>query len=166
MNKNEFMEELKEIVEDPLFIGNSIEDLADEAAENTWSISMGQELANDFTMEELVSFFTQVQTNRKEQIVHTSDHPMIFYAWFDWQSASLRFSLMSAFQEKLPFGSKYKTVASIEPIIVEFLQFQFHDGFPFTEIHDEVPTETEEKEKVNEPFNVYVVILSNDRETL
>lgn len=166
MSKKEFMEELKEIIEDPLFIGNSIEELDDETAENTWSVSMGQELANEFTMEELVSFFTQVQTNRKKQIVGTSDHPMIFYAWFDWQSARLRFSLISAFHEKLPFGSNYKTIASMEPIIAEFLQFQFHDGFPVAEIDDEIYTETEEEEKVNEPFNVFAVVLSNDREPL
>lgn len=158
MSKKEFIEELNEIIEDPIFIGNSIEDLFSETGENTWGVSMGQELANEFTMEELVSFFTQVQTNRKEQIVQNSDHPMIFYAWFDWQAASLKFSLISAFHEKLPFGRPYKTIASIEPIIAEFLQF---DGISITEVHDEISDEMEEEEEVMEPFNVFSVVISN-----
>lgn len=166
MSKKEFIEELNEIIEDPIFIGNSIDDLFSETGENTWGVSMGQELANEITMEELVLFFTQVQTNRKEQIAQISDHPMIFYAWFDWQAASLKFSLISAFHEKLPFNSPYKTIASIEPIIAEFLQFQFHDGFLITDIQDEISAETEEEEKVNEPFNVFAVVLSNDRELM
>lgn len=151
----------KEFIEDPIFIGNSIEDLFSETGENTWSVSMGQELANEFTIEELVLFFTQVQTNRKEQLVQTSDHPMIFYAWFDWQAASLKFSLISAFHEKLPFNSPYKTIANIEPIIAEFLQFPFHDGIPITEVHDEISDEMEEEEEAMEPFNVFSVVISN-----
>lgn len=166
MSKKEFVEELNEIIEDPIFIGNSIEELFNETRENTWSVSMGQELANEFTIEEMVSFFTQVQTNRKEQIVQNSDHPMIFYAWFDWQAASLKFSLISEFHEKLPFGSPYKTIASIEPIIAEFLQFPFHDGFPVTEIHNEISDEMEEEEEVTEPFNVFSVVMLNERKSL
>lgn len=161
MSKKEFIEELNEIIEDPIFIGSSIDDLFSETGENTWGVSMGQELANEFTREELVLFFTQVQTNRKEQIVQNSDHPMIFYAWFDWQAASLKFSLISDFHEKLPFGRPYKTIASIEPIIAEFLQFPFHDGIPITEGHDEISDEREEDEEVIETFNVYSVVISN-----
>lgn len=161
MSKKDFIEELNEIIEDPIFIGNSIDDLFSETGENTWGVSMGQELANEFTIEELVLFFTQVQTNRKEQIVQTSDHPMIFYAWFDWQAASLKFSLISAFHEKLPFNSSYKTIANIEPIIAEFLQFPFHNGIPIIEVHDEISDEREEEEEVMEPFNVFSIVISN-----
>lgn len=84
MSKKEFIEEQKEIIEDPNFIGNSVDGLLSETGENTWGVSLGQELANEFTMKELILFFTQLQTNRKEQIVQKSDHHMIFYAWFDW----------------------------------------------------------------------------------
>ncbi|MGO1059177.1 hypothetical protein ACTL32_08620 [Planococcus sp. FY231025] len=161
MSKKEFIEELNEIIKDPIFIGNSIEDLFSETGENTWSVSMGQALVDEFTKEELVLFFTQVQTNRKEQIVQTSDHPIIFYAWFDWQAASLKFSLISDFHEKLPFGRPYKTIASIEPIVAEFLQFPFHEGLPITETHDEISNEMEEDEEVMEPLNVFSIVISN-----
>lgn len=131
MSKKEFIEELKEIVEDPLFIRKTIKDLQYETAENTWSVSMNQELANEFTVEELVSFFSQVKSNRKEQIVENSEHPMIFYAWFDWQSASLKFSLISAFHGTLPFSASHKMIPNIEPILAEFLRFPYHDGFSY-----------------------------------
>lgn len=158
MNKEDFLKELDEIIEDRLFIGDSIDDLDNEISQNTWSISMGKELANEFTTEDLKSFFNQVQNNRKEQILKNSDHNMIFYVWFDWQSARLRFNLISDFHKKIPFGGKYKIIENIEPIFNEFLQFPSHDGFPIVEIEEEVA-----EDEVNiEPFDVYSVIITNN----
>lgn len=158
MRKEDFLKELDEIIDDRLFIGNSIDDLNDEISQNTWSISMGQELAHEFTTEDLISFFNQVQNNRKEQIVKNSDHNMIFYVWFDWQSARLRFNLISDFHKNLPFGGKYKIIKNIEPVLNEFLQFPYHDGFPIEETEEEVA----EDEVDIEPFNVYSVIITNN----
>ena len=158
MSKEDFLKELDEIIEDRLFIGDSIDDLDNEISQNTWSISMGKELANEFTTEDLKSFFNQVQNNRKEQILKNSDHNMIFYVWFDWQSARLRFNLISDFHKKLPFGGKYKIIEHIEPILNEFLQFPYHDGFPIVEITEQVS-----EDEVNiEPFVVYSAIITNN----
>ncbi|MEI5906745.1 hypothetical protein WAK64_06695 [Bacillus spongiae] len=157
MSKEDFLKELDEIIEDRLFIGNSINDLDNEISNNTWSISMEKELANEFTTEDLKLFFNQVQNNRKEQVFKNSDHNMIFYVWFDWQSAGLRFNLISDFHKKLPFGRNYKTIDNIEPILIKFLQFPYHDGFPVEEIEGEVA----EGEINIEPFEVYSVIITN-----
>ena len=157
MSKEDFLKELDEIIEDRLYIGDSIDDLNDEVSQNTWSISMGQELANELTTEDLKLFFNQFQNNRKEQILKNSDHNMIFYVWFDWQSARLRFNLISDFHNKLPFGGKYKVIENIEPILNKFLQFPYHDGFPIVEIEEEVA-----EDDVNiELFDVYSVIITN-----
>ncbi len=162
MRKEDFLKELDEIIEDKLFIGDSMDDLDNEISQNTWSISMSQELANEFTTEDLKSFFNHVQNNRKEQILKYSDHNMIFYVWFDWLSGQLRFNLISDFHKKLPFGGKYKIIENIELILNEFLQFPYHDGLPIIEIEEEAEEdEVEEDEENFEPLNVYSVIITN-----
>lgn len=155
MSKNDFLKELDEIIGDRIFIGNSIDDLDNEISQNNWSISIEQELANEFTTEDLISFFIQVQNNRKEQIVQNSDHNMIFYVWFDCQSARLQFNFISGFHKTLPFSCKYNIIENIEPILNEFLKFSYHDGFPIVE---EV---TEDKVNIA-PLNVYSVIITNN----
>ncbi|MGE8035515.1 hypothetical protein [Lysinibacillus sp. NPDC093692] len=159
MNKEAFLKELDEIIQDELFIGNSVDDLDDETLLDNWSISMGQELVSKFTTEDLITFFHQVQNNRKEQIVNTSDHNMIFYVWFDWQSARLHFNLISDLHTKLPFGCNHKVIENIEPILNDFLQFPYHDGFPIGEKEEK---EVIENEFDIEPLKVYSIIITND----
>lgn len=159
MNKEEFLKELDEIIQDKLFIGNSVDDLDDETSQNNWSISMGQELVSKFTTEDLITFFHQVQKNRKEQIVSTSDHNMIFYVWFDWQSTRLHFNLISDLHTGLPFYSNYRVIENIESILNDFLQFPYHDGFPIRQKEDE---EVIENEFDIEPLRVYSIIITND----
>jgi hypothetical protein len=115
MNKQDFLKGLDEIIEDSMFIWNSVNDLNNEISQNTWSISMGQ-------------------------------------------SARLRFNLISDFHTQLPFGDKYKVLKNIEPILNEFLQFPYHEGFSILEIEEEVS----EDEVEIEPFNVYSVIITNN----
>ena len=158
MRKNDFLKELDEIITDRLFIGNSASDLENEIAQNGWSVSMDQELVNEFMTEDLISFFLQVQNSRKEQILKNSDHDMIFYLWFDDQSATLRFNLISDFHETLPFGCKYNEIRDMEPILNEFLQFPYHDGFPITEADEE--EFTDDKIEIM-PLNVYSTIITN-----
>ena len=154
MSKEEFLVELEDIIVDELFIGNTTKDLQDEIAHNMWRISMNQELANDFTVNDLATFFSSVLKNRKKQIVEKSTHPMIFYMWFDVMAAQLRFNLISDCHETLPFGREYKIINEMNPIISEFLQSPWHDGF----------TENEENDEACEwePLLVYSTILTNE----
>ncbi|WP_399629438.1 hypothetical protein [Sporosarcina sp. SG10008] len=98
MNKNEFFQSLEEIVVDPLFIGDSMQDLDEETANNTWSMSISKELATEIVVEDFIVFFQRVMTNRREQIRGSNNREgMLFYSWFDWQSAQIKFSLLSDF---------------------------------------------------------------------
>jgi hypothetical protein len=68
MNKKEFLKELDEIVEARMFIGNDIDDLEKEISQNTWSISMSQQLASEFRVGEIRNFICNVITDRTEQM--------------------------------------------------------------------------------------------------
>ena len=157
MKKSDFLKELDEIIFDRIFIGSSALDLENEIAQNGWSISMDQDLVNKFTTEDLISFFLQVQNSRKEQVVKTSDHDMIFYLWFDHQSAALRFNLISDFHKKLPFRCKYDIIQDMEPILDDFLQFHYHDGFPIAEADE---YEIADGEIEFTPLNVYSLTIT------
>ena len=137
MNKNEFFQSLEEIVVDPLFIGDSMQDLDEETANNTWSMSISKELATEIVVEDFIGFFQRVMTNRREQIRGSNNREgMLFYSWFDWQSAQIKFSLLSDFDTALPFGCEIEIIHKLEPIIEEFLSFPYHDGFPFEEVRE------------------------------
>lgn len=138
MVKNEFFHSLEEIVVDPLFIGESLQDLAEETTNNTWSISISKELATDIAVEDFIDFFQRVMANRCEQIRSSNNRDgMLFYIWFDWQSAQIKFNLISDYDTALPFGFEIEITNKLEPIIEEFLRFPYHYGFPFEEVRDD-----------------------------
>lgn len=148
MNKNEFFQSLEEIVVDPLFIGESLQDLAEETTNNTWSISISKELATEIVVEDFIDFFQRVMANRRKQINGSNNQVgMLFYIWFDWQSAQIKFDLISDYDTPLPFGCEIEITDKLEPIIEEFIRFPYHDGFPFEEVRDEDEDDDEEMEE-------------------
>ncbi|QYR20259.1 hypothetical protein KZ483_20845 [Paenibacillus sp. sptzw28] len=79
MNKEKFLKELDEIVEDKIFIGNNKQNLEEEISRNSWSISISQQLANHFTVEEIRGFFRAVITNRTDQIKKSNSKNECFF---------------------------------------------------------------------------------------
>ena len=152
MDKNEFFLDLEEIVVDPLFIGDSKDDIDQEISNNAWSISVCNELSIQSSVKDFKDFFEKVISNRSKQI-KISNKDMLFYVWFDWQTAQLRFNLISDYDSKLPFSCEVETIDNLEPIIEEFLSFPYHDGFPVEEICEEDEGGEEEN---NNPLKVFL----------
>jgi hypothetical protein len=65
MGKEEFLKESVEIIEDRVFIGNFVDDLNNKISQNTWSISMEQELTNEFTVEDLASISSHIRSTHE-----------------------------------------------------------------------------------------------------
>ena len=149
MDKNEFFQFLEEIVVDPLFIGDSMQDLDEETANNTWSMSISKKLATEIVVEDFIGFFQRVMTNRREQIKDSNNRDgMLFYIWFEWQSAQIKFNLISDYDTALSFGCEIEITRKLEPIIEEFLRFPYHDGFPFEEVRDDEQMEEDVKGEI------------------
>jgi hypothetical protein len=155
MNKIEFLQDLEEIVVDPLFIGDCEDDKDQEIANNMWKISISNELGTQLSVKDFIDFFEKVISNRRKQIkISNNNLGMLFYAWFDLQAAQLRFNLISDYDSKLPFGCEIETIDNLEPIIEEFLSFPNHDGFPFEEVSDE--DEGIEEEQRSDTLKVFL----------
>jgi hypothetical protein len=160
MNKEEYLRELDEIIEDKMFIGNDIDDLDKETSQNTWSIWMSQQLASEFTVWEIRNFFKNVIINKAEQLTKANcNHGMLFYVWFDFQSGRLHFNFISDIHKRLPFKCEIETIEKIDSIIYAFLEYPYHDGIPFEEEIDKDEASVENKE--GNSLNVFLYELRN-----
>lgn len=125
---------------------------------------MTQEQASRIPPHQIIDFITQVMKAREEAIVkrYARAHPMIFYTWFDDQAIQLRFSLVSAQHTVLPFKCRIRRVTKLTPIVEQFLQSPYHDGFPGTELEptrDEPQQDTGETQEAPSVLDVWTVQL-------
>lgn len=131
----EYFENLFEIIDDPIYIGLSEDDLQSEIKNNTWRISASQEEVESLKKADFILFFQKVIANRLAQIRNSSStHGMIFYMWFDEQASQIRFSLISDFHKALPIRNpNLRFLETPETIYDQFLDSSYHDGISFTE---------------------------------
>jgi len=150
MNKQEYFDDLKEILTDEIYMGDSITELNNEISNNLWLISMPQELCSVTDKKDFLDFFEAVIENRKEQVANPDkNHGMIFYLWFDSQACQLRFNLISDFHKKLPFGCKLEIIDNFDEIIDEFFNNKYHDGLPLGNCVD-TTEENDNKKEIDE----------------
>ena len=150
MNKQEYFEDLKEIITDKIYIGNSVIELDEEIRNNEWLISMSQELCEITKKEDFLEFFEAVIENRKEQVLNSNkNHGIVFYLWFDEQACQLRFNLISDFHKELPFGCKLKIIDNPDEIIEDFLNVNYHNGIPLEDFVD-VTEENDNNKEIEE----------------
>lgn len=134
MTKQEFFNDLQEIITDRIYISSSDEEIAKETSNNLWSISVSKELCKELKANDFRIFFDKVINNREEQVKNSKcNHGMIFYLWFERQSGRLIFNLISDFHKKLPFQCELIEANNIEDIVNEFLVYEHHDGIPLIE---------------------------------
>lgn len=149
MNKIEFFNDLEEIVTDKLLISDDIHDLYKETENNTWSISISEDLALKITVEDFMNFFDKVIFNRQKQIRGSNgQNEMFFYAWFDGFSGQVKFSLISCIHQKLPFGCEIQILNELNPVIQEFLTYSQHDGIEIIEDDTEDIQDEEEHDYI------------------
>ncbi len=118
-----------------LYIGLSTLDLFREAQGNLCVFTTCNAEAGTLQLQDIVQALHNVTETREQQLIeqYGSKHPMVFYCWVDAQAGQLRFSLVSAFHQKLPFGCTIKTVERLADIVEAFLRYPYHDGIPLAE---------------------------------
>lgn len=137
MNKDQYFNDLEEIITDKIFIGTSETDLHREIETNMWRISIPAELSEKVTVEDFNEFIYKIISQRKKQINDSSSNKgMYFYLWFDWMASQLRFNLISDTNEKLPFNCELQFVDDPIDIINDFINSPFHNGLPIEGIED------------------------------
>jgi hypothetical protein len=147
MTKEKFWQDLEEIINDPLFIGST----DDEINNNLWSISLGSELANAILLKDFSRFIKRVISNRKEQVkILNPTTNILFYLWFDDRASQLKFNIISDNGTGLPFKCKVILCDNYTPILKDFLEHPYHDGIPL-----EMLTDVNSGEHCEEEYEVY-----------
>ncbi len=145
---NPFPQWLEEVANDSLTVDISQEGLLSECRENLRTFSISQSQAEVTTVEDVLNFLSGIMQARERQINARSGptNPMIFYCWFDEQASQLRFSLVSTWHNRLPFGALVEETDDFAKVVSSFLGNRHHNGIPL----DEFMTQ-EEANKQNLP---------------
>jgi hypothetical protein len=122
MTKYEFLNDIEEIKTDKLFIGETLDNLNEEIRNNCWAISMSEEIADEFTVDELKSFLKDVKADRKQQLRNgKSNVELIYYVWYDEQAGQLRFNFINSMHRQLPLSAPLTFVSDEGEILSDYL---------------------------------------------
>jgi len=127
---NPFLDWLVEVEQDQVVIDATQAGLETEARKNLWTFSLTEQQAQELKPEEVLHFLQTVISARERLITERfgHQHPMVFYCWFDELAAQLRFSLVSACHNQLPFKSRVNLVVELIFIVESFLASSYHNG--------------------------------------
>ncbi|WP_449601885.1 hypothetical protein [Paenibacillus sp. Marseille-Q9583] len=131
MNKDEYFENLEEIITDQIYIGSSESDIQKEIETNMWRITIQPDLAKENLIDDFDNFINKVIENRQEQIGRSnSANGMIFYLWFDLMASQLRFNLISDVNKELPFACSIQYTGDKREVLEDFINSPLHNGLP------------------------------------
>ncbi|MEK4355108.1 hypothetical protein MKX41_30410 [Paenibacillus sp. FSL R5-0475] len=131
MNKDEYFENLEEIITDQLYIGSSESDIQKEIETNMWRITIQPDLVKENLIDDFDNFINKVIENRQEQIDRSnSANGMIFYLWFDLMASQLRFNLISDVNKALPFACSIQYTGDKKEVLEDFINSSLHNGLP------------------------------------
>lgn len=146
MHKKAFFDHLAEIIDDKMFITDQIQEIQKEIDQNCWSFDLSANNAEEIEVNDLVIFLHQVKQNRIAQLIQSSiDVNLIYYLWHDEMAGHLRFNFINDKHKELPFGCKLRYVDTEEIIIADFLNSDYLNGIPFSEL-----TELKEEDEIQE----------------
>ena len=139
MKKQEFLNSIKDIIKDKIFITNGLAELDKEISNNCWSISVDEETALNLSANDIEDFLKKVKENRKNQLANSnSTQDLQYYSWYDQQAFQFRFNLININHPNLPFGAKIKTVKKEEEIIKLLLHNNLEDYLEPLPVYKEV----------------------------
>ena len=109
MTKDEFFENINEIISDKIYLTDNLDELNKEIENNHWSIAIDSDTVKFIEKDDLLYFLRKMIKNRISQL-HKSelDMDLIFYTWFDEQTGNLNFNFINSRHENLPFRAEHK----------------------------------------------------------
>ncbi len=163
MTKDEFFDNINDIISDRIYLTENIDELNKEIENNHWSISIDSGTAKLIDINDLRLFLREVVTNRIEQLKMSNKNiDLLFYLWCDEQAGSLNFNFINSKHSRLPFGADLEFVDTLDLILKDFLDSDYLDGIPINELSDE-NIKTEEN-NANFVLKVYKKVLTKSTE--
>lgn len=133
--KEKYFDELRSLETTELFLTTSTDIVNEEIEHNCVWVSISSDIAKQVSSADFLLFLGKVKANRQLQLQQSSlDLNIIYYLWFDEQEGQLRFNFINSKHDKLPFGCKLSFVDSEQEIIDDFLNSNYLDGIPWSEL--------------------------------
>ena len=98
------------------------DDIIAEAHGNLWTFGLDDDQRAAITSDEVEAFIRAVFIARGRWLTERQAGSMRFYCWHDAQAGQLRFSLVSAAHDSLPFGCPIELVKDLNVVIQSFLE--------------------------------------------
>ena len=98
------------------------DDIIAEAHGNLWTFGLDDKQRASVTPDEVEAFIRAVLVARGRWLTERQAGPMRFYCWHDAQAGQLRFSLVSAVHDSLPFGCLIELAKDLNVVIRHFLE--------------------------------------------
>jgi hypothetical protein len=122
MKKQDFIDSLEAIINEPINLTGNSQSLKEQTAVNGWSIAVPDKLKNQITISEFQEVILKVRESRRKQI-NESRLPLslMWYSWYDCLTKSYRFNLLSCKHEHFTFRTNVEFVDNEREIIELFL---------------------------------------------
>ena len=150
MSKNQFFENIEEIVTDKIYICEELNQIEKEIEENCWQIGISDDDSKEINKQDLIVFFNRTVMNRKKQLMNSGKKiDILFYLWFEAQSGHLKLNFING-SHNLPFQCNIDVVDTMSEILDDFLNYEFHNGIPLSELNevDKIDTDQDFVQKV------------------
>lgn len=155
------MNDFKQIIDSPIFIGcdKMVQEI--ETSKNMWAISIDTKILKNISASVLFEFITTLLHNRIKQISQLNiSCPVIFYMWFDEMVGQLRFNIISELNKALPFSCSTNIIDSPHPILINFLQSQHNPDISWNDL-EEINDDDNDIEENDFILDVFVAKLNN-----
>lgn len=122
MTKDEYLLSLEKLIDTPLYIAQDSKELLHEPLKNAYEITITQPLARQCHEHEFFTLLQKVILRKHYQIIEAGlNIVMVFYAWHDRESRSLKFSLLTKDKSgRYPFDDRTRQ-EKLESIITSWL---------------------------------------------
>jgi hypothetical protein len=150
--KTTFTKWLAKVAADQITVDSS--NIDKESHSNHWSFSISSAEAAVCDSLGIEQFITSVIDCRCASLLAQNAElkSMLFYCWHDEMASQIRFSMISASHDRMPFGGTIQIEPELSQITASFLHSLHHDGIPFSELvecdFDTSPKESPRIQKV------------------
>lgn len=114
-----FYDELSELLELPIYIGEGEDELEKEVTENTHGIAVNFSISDEVEAEDLQHFVTKLKDLAKTTISNTNVIALSFYLWHE--DGQFWYSFVNAKYARMPFADEFEAADCEEEVINDYL---------------------------------------------
>lgn len=114
-----FYDELSELLDMPIYIGEGEDELEKEVTDNTHGVAVNLSIAEDVEAEDLLHFISKLKESAQVAMTAANVTALSFYLWHE--EGQLWYSMVNAKYARMPFADEFEQVDSEEDVVNDYL---------------------------------------------